>query len=508
MSVRNRTARRVSARLKWSGVFSVTRICGPPYCVYTRHADCQESNGSSAIAKHIREDGQVYDPKSIDLLLVDDDADFREIAARRFVRSGYQVQQAASGDEALSLVERRQFDVAVLDMRMPGLSGLETLEKLRISNPEGEVIMLTGEGSIETAVQAMKLGAFDYLTKPFPLVNLEELIQKAYDRRVLRKENRQLKEVLKRSEPNPEMIGDSAVMREVFRLIQRAGPTDKAILIQGESGTGKELVARGLHRASLRAERPMVIINCAALPETLLESELFGHEKGSFTGAVAAKPGLFELADGGTLFIDEIGEMPGSLQAKLLRVLEDGSMRRVGSLKELRVNVRLLAATNRNLSQEVQAGRFREDLFYRINVLSFELPPLRRREGDIPLLVRRFLGDRWQIRPEALRALEQYPWPGNVRQLINVVERAKILADPPEIGLEDLPAEVVTSPASTLLNPPVEAGDDLASIEKVHVLEILKRERGNKAKAARALGINRRSLYRLLDKYQIQPDGV
>jgi DNA-binding NtrC family response regulator len=445
----------------------------------------------------------VYDPKTIDLLLVEDDGDFREVAAKRFARSGFQVQQAANGEEALDLAERRQFGVTVLDMRLPGMSGLEVLEKLRTSNPEGEIIMLTGEGTIETAVSAMKLGAFDYLTKPFPLAELEELIQKAYGRRMLRKENRQLKAVIERSEPKPEMVGQSPAMQEVFRLIQRAGPTDKAILIQGESGTGKELVARALHRASERAERPLVVINCAALPETLLESELFGHEKGSFTGAVSAKQGLFELADGGTLFIDEIGEMPGSLQAKLLRVLEDGSMRRVGSLKERRVNVRLLAATNRNLAKEVQAGRFREDLYYRINVLSFELPPLRRRSGDIPLLVQRFLGDDWQIEPEAMRALEQYPWPGNVRQLINVLERAKILADPPTIGLVDFPEELVRAELSPG-NPAAEAGDDLASIEKAHVVEVLRREKGNKARAARALGINRRSLYRLLDKYQIE----
>ena len=299
------------------------------------------------------------DSKGIDLLLVDDDSEFRELAARRFQRSGYQVQEAADGEEALGLAERRQFDVAVVDMRMPGMSGLELTEKLRASNPEGEVIMLTGEGTIETAVQAMKLGAFDYITKPFPLAELESLVQRAYERRQLSKENRQLKAVIRRSEPSSQMVGESQPMREVFRLMLGEGQTDKAILIQAESGTGKELVARALHQASLRKEHPLVVINCAALPETLLESELFGHEKGSFTGAIAAKQGLFEIADGGTLFIDEIGEMPGSLQAKLLRVLEDGSMRRVGSLKERRVNVRLLSSSNRNLAELFMAGGLR-----------------------------------------------------------------------------------------------------------------------------------------------------
>lgn len=368
-------------------------------------------------------------PSDIELLFVDDDDEFRSVAARHFRRHGFNVHEAPSGEAALELLERRHFDVAILDMRMPGMSGLELLEKLTLTDPECQAIILTGEGTIESAVQAMKLGACDYLTKPFALAELETIVLRASERRQLLKENVQLKEVLARQQVPTEMIGDSPQMREVFRLINRAGPTDTAILIQGASGTGKELVARALHRASPRASRPMVVINCAALPETLLESELFGHEKGAFTGAITTKQGLFELADEGTLFIDEIGEMPGALQAKLLRVLEDGSMRRLGSLKERRVNVRLLSATNRDLATEVAEGRFREDLYYRINVMTIQLPPLRERTGDIPLLVRKFLGPGWSIDPQALRLLEEYEWPGNVRQLINVIERAKILAD-------------------------------------------------------------------------------
>jgi transcriptional regulator with PAS, ATPase and Fis domain len=299
------------------------------------------------------------------------------------------------------------------------------------------------------------------------------------------------------------MIGDSPAMQGLLRLIERAGPSDKAILIQGESGSGKELVARALHECSQRADRPMVVINCAALPETLLESELFGHEKGSFTGAVAAKPGLFEVADGGTLFIDEIGEMPGPLQAKLLRVLEDGSMRRIGSIKERRVNVRLLAATNRHMSQEVAAGRFREDLYYRINVMSLELPPLRERAGDVPLLVRHFLGPGWEVDPDVLPILERYHWPGNVRQLINALERAKILADENLIRARDLPHEITAS-APHDSPPTVQDVDDLATIQRVKIVEVLRRVGGNKTHAAKALGIERRKLYRLLEKYQIQ----
>ena len=439
---------------------------------------------------------------NIDLLIVDDDAEYRATVARRFSRRGYRVQEAPDGETALELAARRQYQVAVVDLVMPGLSGLELLQKLKAGSPDCEVVLLTGQGTIETAVEAMKRGAHDFLTKPFPLAELEVIVQKAYEQRQLRKENRQLKAVLERSQPQSEMIGRSNAMKEVFRLIERAGPTDKAILIQGESGTGKELVARALHQASKRAEKPMVVINCAALPETLLESELFGHEKGAFTGAVCAKPGLFELADGGTLMIDEVGEMPGSLQAKLLRVLEDGSFRRVGSLKECRVDVRLLAATNRDMTTEVKAGRFREDLFYRINVMSLELPPLRERSGDIPLLVRKFLGDSWDIEPEAMQALESYSWPGNIRQLLNIIERAKILADDDVVRVEDLPHEL-RRPSSESHSMNGSGGDRLDDIERTHVLEVLEREKGNKARTARVLGINRRSLYRLLEKYGI-----
>ncbi|HEX7376728.1 MAG TPA: sigma-54 dependent transcriptional regulator [Pirellulales bacterium] len=438
---------------------------------------------------------------NIDLLLVDDDDEYRSTVARRFARRGYQVQEAANGERALELASRRQFHVAIVDLVMPGLSGLELLEKLHAGSPDCEVVMLTGQGTIETAVEAMKRGACDFLTKPFPLAELEVVVQKAFDQRKLRKENTQLKAVLERAQPASEIVGRSAAIMEVMRLIERAGPTDKAILIQGESGTGKELVARALHRASLRADKPMVVINCAALPETLLESELFGHEKGSFTGAISAKQGLFELADGGTLMIDEIGEMPGSLQAKLLRVLEDGSFRRVGSLKECRVDVRLLAATNRDMVQEVQAGRFREDLFYRINVMSLELPPLRRRAGDVPLLAAKFLGPQWRLEPGVMQILENYSWPGNVRQLINVIERAKILGEDATIRVQDLPANVRTpAVAKQAMNGEC---DKLEEIERAHVLEVLEREKGNKARAARVLGINRRSLYRLLEKYGI-----
>jgi DNA-binding NtrC family response regulator len=439
----------------------------------------------------------------IDLLVVDDDNEFRSTLVRRFGHRGFHVLDASSADEALTMAQRREFDVAVFDMVMPGRSGLELLEDFKTTHGDCEVILLTGQGTIETAVQAMKLGAYDFLTKPFPLKELETLIEKANERRKLRKENLQLRELLERSQPSSEMVGRSPAMQEVFRLIQRAGPSEKAILIQGESGTGKELVARALHHASRRAARPMVVINCAALPETLLESELFGYEKGSFTGAAAAKPGLFEVADGGTLFIDEIGELPGSLQAKLLRVLEDGSLRRIGSLKERRVDVRLLAATNRNLVDEMKEGRFREDLYYRINVMSLDLPPLRQRTGDIPLLVKHLLGPGWEIDEEALSRIEAYPWPGNVRQLINALERAKIMSDGPAIHTRDLPREVSHYSAETGFAGPQDT-DDLSLIARSKIVEVLRREEGNKTRAAQALNIDRRKLYRLLEKHHIE----
>ncbi len=451
----------------------------------------------------------MYDPSHVDLLIVDDDDDFRATIVRRFERRGFNVSQAANGEEALSLIEQRQFDVGIFDMVMPGMSGLDLLEKLKAAGCEMEIIILTGQGTIESAVQAMKLGAYDYLTKPFPLAELELLIQKAYERRQLSKENRRLRVLLERAQPKWNLIGESPAMREVYRLIERAGPSDKSILICGESGTGKELVARALHKNSPRADKPLVAINCTALSETLLESELFGHEKGAFTGATAAKLGLFEIADGGTLFIDEIGDMPGSMQAKLLRVLEDGTFRRVGSHQERRVDVRVISATHRDLEQAVREGRFRDDLYYRINVMSIHLPPLRERTGDLPLLVSYFLGPDWKIEKEALQAMERYHWPGNVRQLINVIERAKILADDNVVTLDELPPEITraATPSSAL---PVERDGTLAAMERARVVEALMQAKGNKTRAAEALGITRRSLYRLIEKYNIyiSPDGT
>lgn len=445
--------------------------------------------------------------KPMNLLLVEDDDEFRETCAMWMSRNRHTVTEASDAHQALQLCLSKQFDVAVVDLNMPGMNGLELLDRLREENVEAQFLMLTGQATVETAVQAMKLGAYDYLSKPFPLPELEKRCRLAFDRGQLQKENEQLKQVIARSRPKVRMIGDSPQMQQVHRLIERAGPTDKSILIQGESGTGKELVARGLQVSSLRADRPFVTINCAALPEQLVESELFGHEKGAFTGATATTPGLFEVADGGTIFIDEIGEMPLGLQPKLLRVLEDGSLRRVGSHKERRVDVRLIAATNRNLGDMAAEGKFRDDLYYRINVLTIELPPLRERKGDVEILINHFLGPDWEISSEAREAICRHHWPGNVRQLINVIERATILAEDGCVQLEDLPSEVTgTASEPVTVAAVVRGSEKLEDLERAHVLQVLHTHKGNKAQAARALGIHRRKLYRLLERFEIRPE--
>ncbi|MBC8356949.1 MAG: sigma-54-dependent Fis family transcriptional regulator [Planctomycetes bacterium] len=444
------------------------------------------------------------DERLLDVLVVDDDEGFRRAVTRRLTAGGMNVEEAEEGERALEIAQRRRFHVAILDMVMPGMSGLDLLAKLRELTPDCEVVMLTGLGTIETAVEAMKRGAREFLTKPVKLATLEVAVQKAAETRNLRLENQQLKAAIERAKPDTKILGTSPQIREVLRLIEKAGPTSHAILIEGETGTGKELVARALQQASELADKPLVTINCATLPETLLESELFGHEKGAFTGAISAKPGLFEIADGGTLFIDEMGELPGALQAKLLRVLEDGSLRRVGSVQEHRVKVRIIAATNRDLHKEVEGGKFREDLYYRINVMCIEVPPLRERQGDVEILVDHFLGTDWKLDQHARGPLIRYAWPGNVRQLINAIERAKIMADGGEIYLEDFPSEIEASTETTEhLTASGVTDDDLATVERAKVIEVLQNEEGNKARAARRLGVSRRSLYRLIDRYNI-----
>jgi DNA-binding NtrC family response regulator len=454
------------------------------------------------------------EPKNMCILTVDDDSEFRGVVARRFQRRGYEVAHTGSPLEAITLAEQKHFDVAILDIAMPEMDGVQLLERLRATDPDTQVIMLTGQGTMETAIRAMKHGAYDYLTKPCELAELEVQVERAYEKAQLARENQHLKTALRRSGPPTQIIGTSPAIRQVLHMIEKVAATDSSVLIQGESGTGKELVARAVHQGSARADQPLVVINCAALQETLLESELFGHEKGAFTSAIAAKQGLFEVADGGTLFIDEIGEMAGGLQAKLLRVLEDGRFRRVGSTKEIKTDVRIIAATNKDLAKEVTASRFRDDLYFRLNVITIPVPPLRDRREDIPLLVNYFLSQGARgprtIEPSALETLVGYGWSGNVRELANVIERAKILADGPSITLRDLPMGVVHPAASVASGQPMANrspmvtctnGSNLEELERHHIQRVLDGQAWNKARAARALGISRRRLYRLLEKH-------
>jgi DNA-binding NtrC family response regulator len=434
------------------------------------------------------------------LLVVDDDDQLRETLVTRFRRT-----EAGSGAEALTKASEARHDVALLDLNLPDMTGVELLAQLKERQPELEALMLTGHGSIETAIQAMKRGAYDYLTKPFHLPELEIHIEKAFEKVRLSRRERQWIEQIRFESPRYQLVGSGQALRRVVQLIEKVAPTDATVLIRGASGTGKELVARALHFNSPRRDRPLVTINCAALQETLLESELFGHEKGAFTGAVAAKRGLVEVAEGGTLFIDEIAEMVPGLQAKLLRVLENGSFRRVGSTQEVQADVRVLAATNKNLEEEQKAGRFRDDLYYRLNVVTIHLPALRDHSQDIPELVEHFLTTRQigprhsQLEPEALEVLCRYDWPGNVRELANVLERAQILAEEHLITVDDLPDNLVGA------MPSADRADvdprHLRAVERRHILEVLRQEKGNKVHAAKALGISRRALYRLISKY-------
>jgi DNA-binding NtrC family response regulator len=390
------------------------------------------------------------------------------------------------------------------------MDGIELLRKALEIDPNLVGIIMTGQGTIPSAIEAMKVGAFDYVLKPFNLQMMLPILARAMEVRRLRSENLRLRECVERlsyESPRYQMIGSGPAMQRVVQMIQKVAPTDATVLIRGRSGTGKELVARALHGNSSRRNRPLVTINCAALQETLLESELFGHEKGSFTGAQQAKPGLFEVAEGGTLFIDEVAEMAPALQAKFLRVLEDGHYRRVGGTKECQADVRVIAATNKPLEEEQKAGRFREDLFYRLNVVSIDLPPLRERREDIPALVDHFLTSRqlgkvrYNVAPDAMNALRNYAWPGNIRELVNVLERAQILAEGNLITLDDLPEAMQVLPSAEVASTdPL----NLREMEYRAIRAALQQAKGNKVHAAKALGITRRALYRLIEKYRLE----
>jgi two-component system, NtrC family, response regulator AtoC len=439
------------------------------------------------------------------IMVVDDEAPFRKLLERRLSKDGNAVEAFESSESALSAAEQKQFDVALVDIKMPGMDGIELLRRIKEIHPSMEVIIITGQGTIDSAIAAMKLGAYDYLTKPCKLSELDLIVQKAYERSTLQRQNVLLQDQLRMRNPYGEIVGKSRKIREVVSLAHKVAPTASPVLIEGESGTGKELVANIIHKKSRRSEGPFIVINCAALQENLLENELFGHEKGAFTGASSFKHGLFELAEGGTFFIDEISEMNPNIQAKLLRVIELGEFRRVGGNRQIRVDVRVLAATNRNLEEEVKKGRFREDLFYRLNVVTLSLPPLRERKEDIPMLVDYFLRTQgmeggWgkAISADALGSLKNYDWPGNIRELANVLERAVILSTGNTITLKDLPLTILGK-SSTL----PQSVSTLVEIEKNLIEKTLRELNGNKTKTAKTLDISLRNLYRKIEKYGI-----
>jgi DNA-binding NtrC family response regulator len=443
------------------------------------------------------------------LLIVDDEVELTNALCETLAEHGYQTVGATCPSEGLKALEKQDFDLLLCDLMMPGTDGIQVLRQALEIDSNLVGIIMTGQGTIPTAVEAMKVGAFDYVLKPFNLQTMLPILARAMDVRRLRAENVRLRQYVERlsyESPRYQMVGSSPGMQRVVQLIEKVAPTDATVLVRGRSGTGKELVARALHVNSSRRDRPFVTVNCAALQETLLESELFGHEKGAFTGAVQAKTGLIEVAEGGTLFIDEIAEMSPHLQAKLLRVLEDGHYRRVGSTKESHADVRVIAATNKPLEEEQKAGRFREDLFYRLNVVTIELPPLRERRQDIPALVEHFLTTRQlgkvrcKIDPDAMRALLNYAWPGNIRELANVLERAQILAEDNLVTLDDLPQCM-----QSVSEIPADIGPlNLSEMERRNVRAALEQSKGNKVQAAKLLGTSRRALYRLITKYGLE----
>jgi DNA-binding NtrC family response regulator len=429
------------------------------------------------------------------VLVVDDDESFRALVADRLTRTGHGVVPAAAGEEALSKLDG--IDVALIDLVMPGMDGLALLRRIRGARPDISVIMLTGHGTIENAVEAMKAGAFDYLQKPCSLAEVEVKIERATERRRLERENEQLKAALQRESHYQGIVGKSRAMAEVVDLIGKVKESASPVLIEGESGTGKELVARALHFDSARRDLPFVAVNCATLQENLLESELFGHKAGAYTGALQDKRGLLEIADRGTLFVDEIAETHPGVQAKLLRVLETGEFRAVGDVKEKRVSVRLVAATNKSLRGEVAKGRFREDLFYRLNVVTIRIPPLRERGDDVALLARHYLLRRGRtISDPAVATLMAYDWPGNVRELFNILERAVLFDPSGRIETISIPA----APAGT----PAPKDGTLEEVNIAHMRKVLDSVDWNISKAAEILGTSRRNLHRKIQQYGLK----
>jgi two-component system, NtrC family, response regulator len=449
--------------------------------------------------------------KKSSILLIDDDDSLRRVTEFSLAEAGYKVQAAASGEEGLRLFAKDLFDAVITDITMPGMNGMEVLSRLRERDASLPVIMITAYGTIESAVQAMKQGAFDYITKPFNRDELRITLDRALRMRRLEKENAELRAEVTDRYRFESIIGSGGKLKEVLDLAGRVAASDATVLITGESGTGKELLAKGIHYNSKRADAPFVAVNCAAIPENLIESELFGHTKGSFTGAVRDREGKFEQADSGTLFLDEIGDLRIDLQAKILRALQERQVDRVGGSKPFPVDVRVIAATNRAIEKAVKDGLFREDLYYRLSVVTLHMPPLRERRDDIPMLVGHFLKKfnrdvAVTIEEEALSAIKAYGWPGNVRELENVIERASVLKRGTVITPADLPDKLKkerTGIDSIILNLPDE-GIDLEDLEKNLIIKALEKHNHNQTRAAEYLGITRPTLIYRLEKYGLK----
>jgi DNA-binding NtrC family response regulator len=449
------------------------------------------------------------------ILIVDDEKNSREGLARALQRN-YQVLLADHGQRALDILGAQPVDILLSDVRMPGMDGLTLLQRALARTPQPVCIMLTAYGTIEMAVEAMKRGAYDFMTKPINLDRLDILLKRALHARDVETENRQLREQLDHKYGVDQIVGQSPAMIEVFDTVRQVAPSRATVLIQGESGTGKELVAHAIHRLSPRSKGPYVAVHCAALSHTLLESELFGHEKGAFTGATERRRGRFEMADGGTLFLDEVSEIDAAIQVKILRVLEERNFERVGGQETVEVDVRLVAATNRDLQKMVSEGKFREDLFFRLYVVVINLPPLREREGDIPLLVDHYVRSLAKengktiegLTPDAMEMLRTYPWPGNVRELRNAIERMVVLARGDRLTVRELPAAIRENSSRAGVTFTAREGLTLDGAEKQMILNALRKHEENRTRAARELGISRRTLHRKLNDYGLGKKGA
>ena len=443
------------------------------------------------------------------ILVVEDEKILRISLTDALKAEGYVVFAVADGNEALTVLTEGDFSLVLTDIRLPGVSGTEILQKSLAESPLTPVIMMTAYGSIKDAVSSIRTGAFDYITKPFDLDEILITVAKALEVQSMAEENIRLKKELSSYYGAPNIIGESKAMQAVFALLGKVSRTDSTVLILGESGTGKELIASTIHYHSARKNKPIIRVNCAALPADLIESELFGYEKGAFTGAGARKPGRFDLADGGTIFLDEIGDLPLLTQTKILRVLEERTFERLGATGSVKVDVRIIAATNKDLVEEVKKGRFRDDLYYRLNVIPVVLPPLRQRKQDIPLLIDAFarrLGDRMGINasfsPEAVDALMNYSFSGNVRELLNIVERCMALSSEKTIRVADLPAHIVKTRPSAR-TPLLSLQDVTMEAEKSHIVKILQLTKGSRSKTAEILGISRKTLWEKINAHQL-----